>query len=911
VAFSPGDRLGAYEILSPLGAGGMGVVYRARDTKLGRDVAIKTLPDDVAADGDRRSRFEREARALAALAHPNIASIFGFEQAGAAHLLVMELVEGETLADWIARGPIAVERAIPLFLQIAAGLEAAHAKGIVHRDLKPANIKIAASATSSSREIKPGAVKILDFGLAKALAPASGAPAASESHSPTLTLQATMRGELLGTAAYMSPEQAQGEPADERADIWAFGVCLLETLTGRRVFKGANASLVLASVLKDEPDLSALPPAAPAPLRRLLRRCLEKDRDKRLHDIADARLELEEAMVAPAADPEPVAAVHRGARPLWIAITAAAFGLGVAASILVAGWLRPAPEPVPIVRSVLEAPSKVSTSLPHNMAIARDASVVVYDTGDDPRTTTIRARRLDQLEGAPLRGLEPGASQPFLSPDDRWVGYFDWAGWTLRKISILGGSSVALCKIAQFPGMSLFPIGASWGPDDTIVFGQQGGPLRRVPAAGGEPEDLTQLAKGEVAHRYPEFLPGGEALLFAAFEGNDPNAAAIHALSLSTGERKVVLRGATQPRYVSSGHLIYAVGTTLYAVAFDPRGLKVDGDPMPVVEGVSASLMGGPRHYAVSAGGALVYVSGGADSRHALVWVDREGREEPIGAPPRLYVYARLSPDGSRIALDVREGTEDIWIWNLERETLTRLTSSPRADIAPVWSPDGRTVFFASLQENGDYELAGRVADGAGEPMRLTRQRNLLVPMSVAPDGAGLVVSSADDLLWIDTAGGVEPRALFHAGLNLFTNAEVSPDGRWLAYESNESGTSEVFVRPFPALDSGRWPVSTGGGTRPLWSHDGREMFYLDASGFLTAVAVERVENGLNIGRPEVVIRKAYVNARPSRTYDVSPDGRRFLMIKEVTPEQDAADGKIVLVQNWLEELRRLAPPRR
>jgi serine/threonine-protein kinase len=549
---------------------------------------------------------------------------------------------------------------------------------------------------------------------------------------------------------------------------------------------------------------------------------------------------------------------------------------------------------------------------------------VVYDTGV-LTPTTIRARRLDQLEGAPLRGVEPGAVGPFLSPDDRWVGYFDSVGATLRKVSILGGPSVKLCKIDQIhAGLGLrFPFGASWGPDDTIVYGQVEGPLRRVPAAGGEPQDLTQLAEGEVAHRFPEFLPGGEALLFAAFESSDAKTAAIHALSLSTGERKLVLRGAIQPRYASSGHLMYAVGTTLYAVAFDPRGLEVTGDPVPVVEGVSPSTAA--SNYAVSAGGALAYVVGGAaQTQRVLVWVDRDGREELIGAPPRYYILPRLSPDGTRIAL-IGGDDGDIWIWDLGRETLKRLTFSPRRESSPVWSPDGRTVFFASEQEDGDWDLAGQLADGAGEPTRLVRHRGALLPQSVTPDGAGLLVGSAaadddvkkalyivtENIVWFDTAGKAEPRTLLDSE-SKFLNAAVSPDGRWLAYESNELGAPEIFVRPFPALHSGLWQVSTGGGTRPLWSRDGKELFYLDASTFfLTAVAVEPREEALSIGRPEVVIRKAYVNALMARTYDVSPDGRRFLMIKEATPEQDDADGQIVLVQNWFDELRRLAPARR
>ena len=640
----PGDRVGAYEILSTLGAGGMGVVYRARDAKLGRDVAIKMLPEDVAVDPERLARFEREARMLAALNHPNIATVYGFEQADATHFLTMEVVEGATLADRIERGPIPLEQALPLFIQIAEGLEAAHAKGIIHRDLKPANIKIEAGGGSGTR---PGAVKILDFGLAKALMPEVEARSVGASHSPTLTLQATMRGEILGTAAYMSPEQAQGLPADQRADIWAFGVCLLEALTGRRVFNGANASFVLASVLKDEPDLGALPPSTPPVVRRLLRRCLEKNRERRLHDIADARLELEEAMAAPAAEPEPVAAAARRARRLWIAIAAAAVSRSArrAACWSPGGCGRRPSRRRSFASSSRRHPRRRAAL--HDPATWRSPATPAWWSTAPARApaTTIRARRLDQLEGAPLRGVEPGASRRFFHPTTDGSATSTLLDATLRKISILGGPSVTLCKIGP---VESFSMGASWGPDDTIVFGQLDGPLRRVPAAGGEPQDLTQLAEGEVAHRFPEFLPGGDAVLFAAFESNDPKTAAIHALSLSTGERKLVLRGATQPRYAASGHLIYAVGTTLYAVAFDPRAPRSHRRSGAGGRGRQRASPIGGSHYAVSAGGALVYVVGGAaDRQHILVWVDREGREEPIGAPPRYYVYPRLSPDGT------------------------------------------------------------------------------------------------------------------------------------------------------------------------------------------------------------------------------------------------------------------------
>ena len=902
MALYPGTLLGHYEVLSALGAGGMGEVWRARDTRLDREVAVKVLPEAFLTDRERSSRFEREAKVLASLDHPNIGGIHGVEEADGVKALVLELVEGPTLADRIAEGPLALENALAIARQIVEALDAAHEQGIVHRDLKPANIKVRPD----------GRVKVLDFGLAKALEPPQAMTAAAGvSASPTLALSAaaTRMGVVLGTAAYMAPEQARGKVVDKRADIWAFGCVLYEMLVGRPPFEGDDVSDLLVAVLSKEPDWTALEKRAPERVVRLVHRCLEKDPSRRLRDIGDATVDLDEVVAAP---PASVVAAPRRASHFATGIAAAAcLLLGGVGSLLVAWWLRPAPKPAPLVRSVLEASTHDGLGGPRSVAIARDASVVVYATGVAPETT-IRARRLDQIEGAPLRGVELGAFGPFLSPDGRWVGYIDGAGGTLRKISILGGPSVMVCKVGQ----SQRPFGASWGPDDTIVFGQSGGPLLRVPAEGGEPQELTQLAEGEGSHRLPEFLPDGEALLFAVFESNDPKTAAIHALSLSTGKRSVILAGATQPRYASSGHLIYAVGPTLYAVAFDPLGLEVTGDPVPVVEGVSPSLAGGSL-YAVSADGALVYVVGGtAQVQRALVWIDREGREELIGTPPRDYVYPRLSPDGDHIALDVRDGANgDIWIWSLERETPTKLTFSSRSDIGPVWSPDGRTVFFASEQQGGNWDLVGRLADGTGEPMRLTRQRTLLWPSSVTPDGAGLLVSLTDagsnpeDIVLIDASGKVEPRMLLDAEAR-FSNPEVSPDGRWLAYESKESGASEIIVRPFPALESGRWTISTGGGTRPLWSRDGRELFYLDASDFLTTVAVEPREDALSIGRPEVLIRKAYVNARVGRTYDVSLDGRRFLMIKDVTQEQDDAVGRIVLVQNWFDELRRLAPPR-
>jgi serine/threonine-protein kinase len=909
MALQPGDRIGGYEILSTLGAGGMGVVYRARDVKLGRDVAIKTLPEAVAADPDRLARFEREARALAALNHPNVATIYGFERADATHFLTMEVVEGATLADRIERGPIPLEQALRLFIQIAEGLEAAHAKGIIHRDLKPANIKIGAGA--SSGEVRPGAVKILDFGLAKALTPEGERMAAGASHSPTLTRQATMRGEILGTAAYMSPEQAQGQPADERADIWAFGACLLESLTGRRAFGGDNASLVLASVLKDEPDWGALPASTPPAVRRLLRRCLEKKRDRRLHDIADARLDLEEALAAPFAESAPVAAPRRRPFLLWTGLGAGLI-LGVAGTSLIARWTRPAPASPPVARFFIDSATvgtdpKQREAFPSSIAIAHDCSLVAYTTG--VTGTVLRARRLDQLEDAVMTGTETGAFSPFFSPDDRWIGYFNFTERALRKVPVLGGPSVTISNVPQLP------VGATWGAGDTIVLGQVTGPLLSVRASGGELDTLTPLAQREVAHRTPEFLPGGETVLFSAFESVGAQTGSIHALTLSTGTRKLILEDATQPRYAAPDHLIYANGTDLFAVAFDPARLEVTGDPVRVADEVSGNPYG-TVFYAVSATGTLVYVTGGATAGQFVpVWVDRAGREEPIGAPPKVYVSLRLSPDGGRIAMDALEAEDDLWIWDLGRESLSQVTFSSKLNRAGgLWSTDGRAVFFGQ-QSNDGWEIVRSLADGTGETTVLSIRPEAWLPTSVSSDGAGLVASTGssiftEDIAWVDTTGKAEPRMLLDPEFQV-QNGELSPDGRWLAYESLESGAAEVFVRPFPEIDSARWPVSTFGGTRPAWSRDGREIFYLDPRDFLTAVRVEPRGDALIVGRPEVLIEKAYVNPVPGRSWDVSADGRRFLMLAPAAATIDARAGRIVMVQNWLDELRRAEASRR
>ncbi len=890
MALEAGTRLSHYEVVSSLGAGGMGEVYRARDTKLGREVAIKLLLEEVSQNAERLARFEREARVLASLNHKNIASLHAFEREGDTSFLVMELVEGETLADRIKRGAIPVDEALPVFLQIAEGLEAAHEKGVIHRDLKPANIKVS----------EDGAVKILDFGLAKAMAvEASGSGDGGLSESPTLTLAATQRGQILGTAAYMAPEQARGKTVDKRADVWAFGVCLFEALSGKRVFEGEDASITLASVLKSDPYWERLPDATPRKLRELLRRCLSKDPRQRLRDIGDARIEIEEAIVAPQdREPTPGAVVAEKRSPVPSGLAMLAAG-AVIAGITV--WtLKPAPAPPerPVVRSVLSAAPSVpvgGTFPGRDLAMTPDGRVVVYLSEG-----SLYVRRVDRLVGSQLAGTE-GATAPFLSPDGAWVGFR--SGGTLKKVSILGGPTVTLCELPDLL------TGANWGADDTIVFGSATGGLYRVSGGGGELELLVapDRERGETAYRFPEMLPGGEAVLFTVFTSANVEQTQIVAQSLTTGERKVLFSEGAGARYVPTGHLVYGVSGTLRAVAFDAGSLEVRGNPVPVLKGVG-TMPTGAVNFDFSQDGSLVYVTGGAGGgvQTALVWVGRDGGEEALLAPFRSYAHPRISPDGRRVAVSSLDEEQDVWIWDLGRETLDRLTRDPGMDMHSIWTPDSREVVYSSVR-GGTFDVYQRAADGTGEVMQLTETAENLFPSSISPDGKLLIYrvgTTASDLGVLSLEGEEPPEPLLASEFGE-RNGEISPDGRWLTYQSDESGEDRIYVRPFPDVDSGRIPISARGGTEPLWSPDGSELFYRSGDS-LMAVPV-RTEPAFEAGSPEVLFTGSY-SVTIGRMYDVAPDAQKFLMVKPVETTEGGAPNHVVLVQNWFEELERLVP---
>ena len=914
MALTPGTRLGVYEIISSIGEGGMGQVYRATDTTLSRQVAIKILPDAFTADPERLARFEREAKTLASLNHPHIAAIYGFEKSSGLHALVMELVEGDDLSQRITRGAIPLDEALPIAKQIADALETAHEQGIIHRDLKPANIKVRPDGT----------VKVLDFGLAKALEP-MGALSSSLSMSPTITTPAmTQAGMILGTAAYMSPEQAKGRTVDKRSDVWAFGCVCFEMLTGTRAFEGEDVADTLANVLKREPDWTALPADVPDQIRLLIKRCLEKDRKARISDVGVARFLLTETMPTDAA--AAVTATGSASRRRIVAAASVTLLVGAAVAAL-ATWAltRPAPSTRQPMRFALVPPAAQALALNttvRNLVLSPDGTHLVCVAGSDSH---LMVRAIDQLDAVPLRGITD-ASAPFLSPDGRWVGFFTGAGGELRKVSIAGGPAVPLCPIT---GGSR---GASWGPDDTIVFATNDATgLLRVSAAGGEPKVLTtpDTAHGEVGHLFPSVLPSGRAVLFTITAAGPIDNAQVAVLDLTTGHYKTLIHGGSQAEYVDPGYLVYAVAGTLRAVRFDAVKLEVLSDPVPVVDQVT-TLVTGAAEYSVSRQGALVYVAGGArGGARQLVWVTRQGHEDPIAAaPPRAYVYPRLSPDGTRVALDIRDQGQDIWIYDLARQTLTRLTDSPAVNVYPVWTPNGKRVIFGSARAGGQ-NLFWQAADNTGTVERLTTSPNTQFPTSISPDGTRLIVQefvpkTGRDLRVLQmegpsaalragpsTAIGTSPRQTEPLVQTTFAedNGEISPDGHWLAYQSNESGQNQISVRPFPNVGSGHWTISTSGGARPLWARSGKELFYLDGTNAVTAVPIQSTPTFSAGNLTKLFDNGRYVAAGIGRSYDVSLDGQKFLMIKATANgDQTSTSPSMVVVLNWTEELKARVP---
>jgi hypothetical protein len=888
---SAGARLGPYEVLSPLGAGGMGEVYRARDTKLGRDVALKVLPEAFTADPDRLARFEREAKVLASLNHPHIAQIYGLEEAGGQKALVLELVEGPTLADRIGQGSIPLDEALPIARQIAEALEAAHEQGIIHRDLKPANVKVRPDGT----------VKVLDFGLAKAFEADGSDPDAS--HSPTLTARATQMGVILGTAAYMSPEQARGKPVDKRADVWAFGVVLYEMLTGRRPFAGEDVSLTLAEVMKSEPDWSRLPPTVGPRAREVLTRCLEKDPSRRYHDIADVRLDFERIDGDPLGGrPEgPLPAAGKG-RAAVLAWTAAGFALGaVVAGVAVRGLmpapLAPAPRPVQFTFEVPPAGWQVMTALSGRLAMSTDGTMVAYvgPLGTGPERSVaggawqLYLRRVAESEATAVPGTE-GARAPFFSPDGEWVGFL--AGGKLQKAPVGGGRPLEICRVSGV-------FGASWGGDDRIVFGGgMGSGLMTVPAAGGDPEPLTtpDAGRGEVSHGFPDFLPDGETVLFAIGTGQGSRLAR---LSVKTGKWEELLPHGSNPRYLRGGRLVFSEKGNLRLARFDAQAGAVAGPVLPVVDDVRWDNGAGleETQFAVSRRGDLVFVPGGLESFETEpTWVDRRGAESRFEVDRAFYFRGRVSPDGRRVAMARagEAGVGEIWLTSVDGRQ-ARPIAVDGADYNPLWTPDGTRLTYTS---NGN--LFEKSVDRDEARSTLLISEDYLFPQSWSRDGRTLAVmrvSPKGSRLWTMPRDG-QPEPFLDASFNS-GSAQFSPRADLIAYVSDESGRREVYVRSFPGAERGR-QVSSGGGRQPVWSADGRELFFRRGEQMLAVRVTTEPEP--SIGVPTVLWERPYFMQQGLwPNYDVAPDGR-FLMLK-VPPAAETRPVSIQVVLDWLAQI--------
>ncbi len=866
-----GQTLAHYRVVEKLGAGGMGEVYLAADTKLGRDVAIKVLPPQFARDPERLARFEREARVLAQLNHPNIAAIYGIEQSGDVHFLVLEYVPGPTLAELIAMGRMDAGKSSQICNLIAQALEAAHEKGFVHRDLKPANIKIAPDDQ----------VKLLDFGLAKAWAEeSSGDP----SESPTLSIAATRAGTLLGTAAYMSPEQARGSRLDKRADIWAFGCVLYEMVTGRKAFDGETITDILAAVVGKEPDWAALPAGAP---ERLLRRCLEKDPKRRLRDIGDARMLLLEEP-----QPAPVAMARAPARRWGIAPAVAALVAGVAVWLL-----KPAPPAPPraVVRLEVVLPSGAAlrSGGRSTVAFSPTGKHIVF-AGSRAGASQLYLRAIDRAEAQPIAGAE-GADMPFFSPDGQWIAFF--ADGKLKKVPITGGPPTVLCD-------ALAPWGGSWGPDDRILFNPTiGAGLHRVPAAGGKPEIVTipDLKLGSGAHRWPWVLPGGKAAVFTS----DTRGATVQIglVALDTGKWQALIDNGDHPQYSPSGHLLFMRGDVLMAAPFDLAGLRVTGQTAPVLERVARNATTGTGQFSVSGDGSLVYRAGAAGAGRAPVWVNRQGVARPLGDLRRSFREPRLAPDGKRLAVATGLPDADIWVYEMTRGVFNRLTFEASEDESPIWSPDGRRIAFAG--DRPKRQILWKPADGSGSEEALATLEHHAHLSSWSRDGKRIAYAQLDpatgwDIWLLPLEGDRKPQPFLRTPFEEVAPA-FSPDGRWLAYSSNESGRPEVHVRPVSG-EGGKWQISTDGGLEPLWAPNGRELFYRNGDQVLAAP----IEAGpaFQAGKPRLLFAGAYtsgVTESRSRHYDVAPDGREFVMVKEAT--DGAAQLQVVL--NFAEELKR------
>jgi Tol biopolymer transport system component len=891
-----GTQLGSYELGMQIGAGGMGEVYQAHDTKLGRDVAIKILPEAFANDSERLARFQREARMLAALNHSNIATVFGLEHSDGTHFLIMELVAGETLAERIKReGAFPVEEALKIAVQIAEALEGAHEKGIIHRDLKPANVKVTPEAK----------VKVLDFGLAKAFA--SDAVSSDPSESPTLSRAATLQGVILGTAAYMSPEQARGKSVDKRTDIWAFGCVLYELLCGHPAFEGEDTTEILAAVVKTEPDWNRLPEGTPPAISVLLRRCLRKDRRQRISDATDVRIEIEDAIAAPkhegAMQAAPATRVWRD-RLAWPVVAGVLLLLLAALSFV---HFREVPPP-----EQHAAQFEVPSPTPQVGAFAMGAFAISPDgrylTMSAPGRRRLWLRPIDSLEARELPGTE-GATYPFWSPDSSYIGFF--ADGKLKKIALAGGEAQVLCDAAGNAG-------GTWGPNGTILFPLSSATssssalvLGRVSAAGGVPTPVTVAVEGD-NHKYPEYLPDGRRFLYLV-TSEKPETAGIYVGSLDGAPTVRLLSDQSSASYVPAsapgrdGYLLFRHGTTLMALPFNLKRLQASGEMFPLAEQVSIAGNAAHAGFSVSGNGTLVYLSGSAVQQQELAWFDRSGQRLGALAKTGFIRSAALSPDERRLAVsinDLQAGTTDIWLADVTRNATSRFTSVVGAgSIAgfPAWSPDGKRVAF-SIRPPGSTRrnLYWQAANGTGQPELLAHGTGGdMGPYAWSNDGKFIVYAEGSgktkrDIWLLPLEGDRKPVPYLNTPADE-DFPQLSPDSRWMAYASDESGQSQVYIQAVPK-DGTRVQVSAAGGSQPRWRRDGKELFYISSDQKMMAAPIQASNASIQAGTPKVLFEGAPETIPEIFLYQPTADGQRFLV---TAPWNEGASPRLTVVLNW------------